>query len=162
MWHGCQQQNTLLLMTWHNSVFMIFHSTLLHHRHPHYELVMMMSALLVLLQVPILWPWLNNVVIWPLNQTRGTHVMDGSGDWITKQDTWLCYQCSMMTSSNGSIFRVTGLLYGEFTGHRWIPYTKAIDAELWCFLWSAPETTVQQTIETLVIWDAISVIMAKL
>ena len=27
---------------------------------------------------------------------------------------------SMMTSSNGSIFRVTGHLCGEFTGHRWI------------------------------------------
>ena len=26
----------------------------------------------------------------------------------------------MMTSSNGNIFRVTGLLCGEFTGHRWI------------------------------------------
>ena len=23
--------------------------------------------------------------------------------------------------------------------HRWIPHTKASDAELWCFLWSAPE-----------------------
>ena len=42
----------------------------------------------------------------------------------------------MMTSSNGNIFRVTGPLYGEFTGHRWIPFTKATDAELWCFLWS--------------------------
>ena len=30
----------------------------------------------------------------------------------------------MMTSSNGSIFRVTGHLCGEFTGHRWIPRTK--------------------------------------
>ena len=29
------------------------------------------------------------------------------------------------------------LLCGEFTGHRWIPHTKASDAELWCFLWSA-------------------------
>ena len=45
----------------------------------------------------------------------------------------------MMTSSNGNIFRVTGPLWGEFTGHRWIPLTKASDAELWCFLWSAPE-----------------------
>ena len=45
----------------------------------------------------------------------------------------------MMTSSNGSIFRVTGPLCGDFTGHRWIPHTKASDAELWCFLWSAPE-----------------------
>ena len=45
----------------------------------------------------------------------------------------------MMTSSNGSIFRVTGHLCGEFTGHRWIPRTKATDAELWCFLWFPPE-----------------------
>ena len=37
----------------------------------------------------------------------------------------------MMTSSNGNIFRVTGPLCGEFTGHRWIPRTKASDAELW-------------------------------
>ena len=28
---------------------------------------------------------------------------------------------------------------GEFTRHRWITRTKASDAELWCFLWSAPE-----------------------
>ena len=41
----------------------------------------------------------------------------------------------MMTSSNGNIFRVTGPLCGEFTGDRWIPHTKASDAELWCFLW---------------------------
>ena len=45
----------------------------------------------------------------------------------------------MMTSSNGNIFRVTGYLCGEFTGPRWIPHTKASDAELWCFLWSASE-----------------------
>ena len=31
----------------------------------------------------------------------------------------------MMTSSNGSIFRVTGPLCTEFTGHLWIPVTKA-------------------------------------
>ena len=36
-------------------------------------------------------------------------------------------------------FCVTGHLRGEFTGHRWIPGIKASDAELWCFLWSAPE-----------------------
>ena len=49
------------------------------------------------------------------------------------------YEYLMMTPSNGSIFRVTGHLYGEFTGPRWIPCTKASDAELWCFLWSASE-----------------------
>ena len=51
------------------------------------------------------------------------------------------YPSCMMTSSNGNIFRVTGPLCGEFTGHRWIPRTKASDAELWCFLWSAPKWT---------------------
>ena len=45
----------------------------------------------------------------------------------------------MMASSNGNIFRVTGNLCGEFTGPRWIPRTKASDAELWCFLWSASQ-----------------------
>ena len=56
----------------------------------------------------------------------------------------------MMTSSNGNIFRVTGPLCGEFTDHRWTPLTKASSAELWCFLWSAPEQTVEYTIEILV------------
>ena len=42
----------------------------------------------------------------------------------------------MMTSSNRNIFRATGPL---FTGHRWIPLTKASGAEFWCSLWSAPE-----------------------
>ena len=52
----------------------------------------------------------------------------------------------MMTSSNGNIFRVTGLLCGEFAGHRWIPRTKASNAELWCFLWAVPELTDEQII----------------
>ena len=49
----------------------------------------------------------------------------------------------IMTSSNGDIFRGAGPLCGEFTGHRWMPRTKTSDAELWCFLWSAPEETVE-------------------
>ena len=44
-------------------------------------------------------------------------------------------QLNIMTSSNGNILGFTGPL----CGHRWIPHTKASDAELWCFLWSAPE-----------------------
>ena len=39
---------------------------------------------------------------------------------------------NMMTSSYGNIFRVTGPLCGEFTGHQWIPLTKASDADF-CF-----------------------------
>ena len=51
----------------------------------------------------------------------------------------------MMTSSNGNIFRVTGPLLGEFTGHRWIPLTKASNAVM--FLWSAPEQNFEWTID---------------
>ena len=40
---------------------------------------------------------------------------------------------SMMTSPNGNIFRLSSALCGEFTGCRWIPVTKASDAELGCF-----------------------------
>ena len=63
-----------------------------------------------------------------------TTVISGS------QKTWIRFALNsycMMTSSNGN--RVTGPLCGEFTCHRWIPLTKASNAELWCFLWSAPE-----------------------
>ena len=49
----------------------------------------------------------------------------------------------MITSSKGDIFRVTGHLCREFTGHRWIPRTEASDAELWCFPWSAPVLKVE-------------------
>ena len=54
---------------------------------------------------------------------------------------WYVYRVPMMTSSDGSIFRVTGPLCGEFPAHRWIPLTKASDAEIWCFLWSTSEQT---------------------
>ena len=43
-----------------------------------------------------------------------------------------------MTSLNGNISRVTGHLCGEFTGPRWIPRTKASDAELSCFFYLRP------------------------
>ena len=39
-------------------------------------------------------------------------------------------------------------------GIRRIPLTKASDGDLWCFLWSAPEQTMEHTIETPVIWNA--------
>ena len=60
-------------------------------------------------------------------------------EWMTtimvKTTDWHAF---MMTSSNGNISRVIGHFCEEFTSHRWIPSTKANDAELWCFLWSAP------------------------
>ena len=51
----------------------------------------------------------------------------------------------MMTSSNGAF-----------------PLTNANDAERGCFLWSAPEQTAKQTIETPVISDTIALIMTSI
>ena len=43
-----------------------------------------------------------------------------------------------------------------------IPLTKASDVELWCFIWSAPEQTAEQSVETPIILDAIALIMTLL
>ena len=77
---------------------------------------------------------------------RGTHwpQEDFHPELAIMRKPFPCHDCVvwifniMMTSSNGNIFHVTGHLCGEFTGHRWIPRTKASDTELWCFLWSMP------------------------
>ena len=68
------------------------------------------------------------------------HVMYGKCYWCScGQINFVLLWCVlisivMMTSSNGNIFRVTGPLQGKSTGHRWIPLTKASNAELWRFL----------------------------
>ena len=59
------------------------------------------------------------------------------------RDPLILYFKCMMTTSNGNIFRVIDHLCMEFTGHQWIPRTKASEAELWCFLWSAPKYLLQ-------------------
>ena len=68
----------------------------------------------------------------------------------------------LMTSLNGNVFRVTGPLWGESIGHRWIPLTNASDADFLYFLRSVLGQTVEQTIETAVIWVAIGLIMSSL
>ena len=52
------------------------------------------------------------------------------GIWIWA--IWNLIRCvvtlhnSTMTPSNGNTFRVTSPLCGEFTGHRWVPFTKPV------------------------------------
>ena len=89
---------------------------------------------------------------------RHLKILDISGMIICYRSTQMYYlhQCwlldmvhFMMTSWNINIFRVTDPLWRESVGHRWIPLIKASDVELWRFLWSAPEQTVEKTIATL-------------
>ena len=82
-----------------------------------------------------LWLGASNLRInWPLWRSRAS----------TKLNLIVNFATTMLTSSNGNIFRVTGHLCREFTGHRWIPRPKASDVDLSCFLWSAPEWTIEQ------------------
>ena len=71
------------------------------------------------------------------------------------------YHSTLMTSSNGSIVHVTGLVRGIHPSPVDSPHN-ASDAELWWFLWSAPEQTIEQTIERPVIWNGIALITATL
>ena len=64
---------------------------------------------------------------------------------------WWCHQ---METFSALLAFVRGI-------HR-SPASDASDAELWCFLWSAPEQTVAQTLDTLVIWGAIALIITSL
>ena len=89
----------------------------------HHAIVPVLCNHLFLSLIPVWWSLWN----------PGVHVIP------TSSSTGAPGVVIMMTSSNENIFRVTGPLCGEFTGHRWIPLTKASGAELWCFLWSAHE-----------------------
>ena len=74
----------------------------------------------------------------------------------------IVYDFEIMMSSNGNIFRVTGPLWGESTGYQRITLSKTSGAGLWCFIWSTPEQTAEQTMETPLVWDAIALIMTSL
>ena len=67
-------------------------------------------------------------------QTSLTNLYDFRHAWLNFPRPVYC-----LPWWTSNIFRVTGHLCGEFTGPRWIPHTKASDADLWCFLWSASE-----------------------
>ena len=92
---------------------------------------------------------------YPFNSPCGVfNSYTGGYSVATKPCTAVGESCALYTSASllwtfslsviyGNILRVTGALCGEFTGYRLIPLKKASDAELWCFLWSAPEQRVK-------------------
>ena len=58
-----------------------------------------------------------------------------------------CYvQHIMMTLWYGKVFCITGPLWGESTGDRWIPLKGASNAELWCFICWRLEQALEQTV----------------
>ena len=80
-------------------------------------------------------------ITYPVNAMSAQRKKDGSDDSSSKlllayHDMFFCEkELTMTTSSSENIFRVIGFLWGESTGHRRIPLTKASDGELWCFIW---------------------------
>ena len=85
------------------------------------------------------WPTLNSYP--PHKQRDSTELLNKQLFCQCFETPWCSCHCNeyaytlgtMMTSSNGNIFRVTDHLWGEFTGYRWTPRSKASDTELWCF-----------------------------
>ena len=81
------------------------------------------------------WPWgWCQIVIWALWRFRNRLTIYKPFKTDSKESI-KAPGPFMMTSSNAYIFRVAGHLCGEFTVHRSL-FTKASDAELWCFLWA--------------------------
>ena len=68
------------------------------------------------------------VMVW-LILIKISNEISGKQSAIREANSWSSGD-TMMTSSNGITFRVTGPLSWEFIGHRWIPREKASDAEL--------------------------------
>ena len=96
------------------------------------------------------WFELNNFLCftrWPLSPTAktGLHFRAVNAAALVHNlfasNSHQSWRLGMMKSSHGILFHVTGPLCREFNGHRWIPLTKASDAELWYFLCSVPKTT---------------------
>ena len=87
-----------------------------------------------------------NVGIWTLIQTCKYMCICIGMDTLTEQLISIARHvatiqiyviCTMINDENiqnGNIFCVTGSLSGESTCQRWVPLTKASDAELWFFL----------------------------
>ena len=71
----------------------------------------------------------------PRTQTISKHGADCKYRQYFVTYLWLL---TIMTSSNGNIFCVTGHLCGDFTGHRWIPAQRPV-----MFFWSSPEYTAE-------------------
>ena len=63
---------------------------------------------------------------------------------------------------DGNIFRVIGPFWRESTCHRWIPLTKANDADFYVNFDARLKKTVVQTVEMSVIWDAMVIFATSL
>ena len=79
------------------------------------------------------WPEssLPGVIIGNVLKLCNKRILSFTGDDFQLPASSQCRQpcwCHQMET----FFRVTGPLCGKFTGHRWIPCTKASDAEFWC------------------------------
>ena len=69
---------------------------------------------------------------------------------VGRQQPTLCrqqwhYTWYMKTSSDGSLFCVTGSLWGEFIGHRWIPLTKGPVMRTMIILWRGSAYALKQS-----------------
>ena len=107
-----------------------------------------------------LWCLTNKLIVHTVTDDtlfRFIFVVDADGDWepVLKSaylSTWWRHQMEIFSA-------LLALCEGSPPV---VSLTKASDAELWCFLWCVPELTAEQTVEMLVIWDAMALIVTSL
>ena len=94
--------------------------------------------------VAVVYMWSNNEMIYrslldPNFYSSYFKFYHHKGPVMRESFPWHVSSCEGLLNIGVGNICVTGPLCEDFTGLRWIPFTKASDAELWCFLWSAPE-----------------------
>ena len=60
---------------------------------------------------------------------------------------------------HGNTFPISGPLWGESIGHRWIPLTQASDEGLWCSYYCGSQPAVEQTVDLSTMCDAMALTM---
>ena len=93
----------------------------LRHHHAHYDVTVMAMFIGSHITICINGYPVNTYLV----ETCGINQRRLNPVWLMHNVYWHLHM-SMMTSSNGNIFPIAGLLYGEFTGHRWIPATRPV------------------------------------
>ena len=90
---------------------------------PHYtpEIMHPVSLCYALLWVALLcFGVVSHLWLLPISFRVASLALEAAFDCCSSSETTL----TMMTSPNGNVFHVTGPLWGETTGQRWLPLTK--------------------------------------
>ena len=109
------------------------------------------SHAFIITKIPMKLLTKTNILTFLGWQSHQLFMINSKNTKISSRGHCFLYLSFMMTSQHGNSFHITGPLSGESTSHLWI---KASDVEIKCFLCCTPGHAVEQTVNMLMIWDA--------